>query len=166
LGSVAVGARDPVFTLYRTLLAYGAVAVFILAAGLIEFIHFEPFVETGGAHVHIAGVYAYDPVTKKTSGPDRRAFARDESFAAVVDWSTLPNSITVEAIWYDSFENVVGQVGPGKPSELKDMTVIPSGVPAGLKYHLPGDYIFAVERLAGGQAVEVLARRIVVVERT
>jgi hypothetical protein len=38
-------------------------------------------------------------------------------------------------------------------------------VPHDLKYHLPGEYIFAVERLAGGRPVEVLGRRLVEVLR-
>jgi hypothetical protein len=34
-----------------------------------------------------------------------------------------------------------------------------------LQHNLPGDYTFVVERLQGGVPVEVLARRIVLVER-
>jgi len=163
---VAAAARDPVDKLYRLLLAYGIVAIIILTAGVVEFLHFEPFGQTAGARASIVGVYQYDPATHKTEGPDRRTFARDESFATVVDWSTLPDSMTVEALWYDSFENVVGSVGAAKPSALANETVIPAAIPEGLRYHLPGEYIFAVERLDGGQPVEVLGRRIVLVERT
>jgi hypothetical protein len=163
---VAADQRDPVVTLYRTLLVYGLIALVILTAGLVEFLHFEPFGETAGVHAHIVGIYLYDPATGQTSGPDRRAFARGEQFAAVVDWSGLPDSITVQAVWYDSFGNIVGQVGPGKPSELKSHRTIPAEKPSGLKYHLPGEYIFAVERLDGGQPVEVLARRLTEVDRT
>ena len=165
LAGVAAGPRDPVFTLYRTLLAYGAVAILILLAGAAEFIYFEPFGKPAGVTVHIAGVYRYDPATHKTLGPDQRTFTRSDSFAAVVDWSGLPDSITVQAIWYDAFQNVVGGVGPGRPSELSADTVIPAKVAEGLKYHLPGQYIFAVERLDGNLPVEVLGRRIVLVER-
>ena len=71
LAGVAAGPRDPVFTLYRTLLAYGAVAILILLAGAAEFIYFEPFGKPAGVTVHIAGVYRYDPTTHKTFGPDR-----------------------------------------------------------------------------------------------
>ena len=110
-------------------------------------------------------MYRYDPTTHKTLGPDQRTFTRSDSFAAVVDWSGLPDSITVQAIWYDAFQNVVGGVGPGRPSELSADTVIPAKVAEGLKYHLPGQYIFAVERLDGNLPVEVLGRRIVLVER-
>ena len=158
--------RDPVVTLYRTLLVYGLIGLVILTAGLVEFLHFEPFGETAGVHARIAGVYLYDPGTGRTSGPDRRTFARNEQFAAVVDWSGLPDTFTVQAVWYDSFGNIVGQVGPGAPTRLNPHRIIPAEKPSGLKYHLPGEYIFAVERLQGGQPVEVLARRLIEVERT
>jgi len=163
---VAIAQRDPVVTLYRTLLVYGLVGLLILTAGLVEFIHFEPFGVTAGVHAQIAGVYVYDPPTGQTSGPDRGNFTRSEQFAAVVNWSNLPDNITVQAVWYDSFGNIVGQVGPAKPGDLKDHRVVPAEKPTGLKYHLPGQYIFAVERLQGDQPVEVLARRLVEVDRT
>ena len=52
-----------------------------------------------------------------------------------------------------------------KPSVLASDPAVPAVVPAGLKYHLPGQYIFAVERVNAGQPVQVLGRRIVLVER-
>jgi hypothetical protein len=61
---------------------------------------------------------------------------------------------------------VVAQVGPGNPTQLANQTVVPVAVPAGLKYNLPGQYIFVVERISGGVPVEVLARRIVLVVRS
>jgi hypothetical protein len=163
---VATAQRDPVVTLYRTLLVYGLVGLVILTAGLVEFLHFEPFGSNAGVRAHVAGVYLYDPSTGQTSGPDRTTFSRGEQFAAVVNWAELPDSLTVEAVWYDSFGNIVGQVGPGRPSILQDRDVIPAKKPSGLKFHLPGEYIFAVERVEGGQPVEVLARRLIEVERT
>jgi hypothetical protein len=157
---------DPVRTLYRTLILFAAVGIVILALGLFEFLYFEPPGQTTGATAHIVGVYQFDPGTQKTSGPDKRTFARDEHFAAIVDWSSLPNGITVDARWYDSFQVVVAQVGPGTPAQLADKIVVPVAVPSGLKYNLPGQYIFVVERISGGVPVEVLARRIVRVLRT
>lgn len=156
---------DPVRTLYRTLLGYGAFAIIVLIAGVAEYVHFEPLTTSASLHAKVIGVYAYDTATKQTSGPDRDRFARNEEFAAVVDWSGLPDSITVEAVWFDSFENVVGLVGPAPPSQLVDQTIVPARVPQGLKYHLPGEYIFAVERLDNGRPVEVIGRRVVYVER-
>ena len=156
---------DPVRTLYRTLLAYGAFAMLILIAGVAEFVHFEPFTASATTNARVVGVHMYDPATKQTSGPERERFARDEEFAAVVDWSGLPDNITVEAVWFDSFENIVGSVGPGTPVELRDRTIVPAEVPQGLKYHLPGQYIFAIERLDNGRPVEVIARSVVYVER-
>jgi hypothetical protein len=162
---VGASANDPVNTLYRILLTYGVIAVLILIAGAAEFAYFEPFSKSSGLKVHVVGVFEYDPATHQTSGPDQRMFSRRDSFAAVVDWSGLPKDITVRAVWFDSFENVVGGVGPGHPFELASSTIIPALVPQGLKYHLPGQYIFAVERFSGNLPVEVLARRIVLVER-
>lgn len=163
---VAIAQRDPVVTLYRTLLVFGLIGLVILTAGLVEFLHFEPFGVTAGVHAHIVGVYLYEPSAGQTSGPDRSTFKRSEQFAAVVNWSDLPENLSVQAVWYDSFGNIVGQVGPGRPGDLKDHRVVPAEKPTGLKYHLPGQYIFAVERLQGGRPVEVLARRLVEVERT
>ncbi len=163
---MATAQRDPVVTLYRTLLVYGLIGLVILTAGLVEFLHFEPFVETAGVHARIVGVYLYDAATQQTTGPDRNTFARDEQFAAVVDWSGLPDDFTVQAVWYDSFGNIVGQLGPGRVADLKDHRVVPAQKPNGLKYHLPGQYIFAVERLQGSLPVEVLARRLIQVLRS
>ncbi len=156
---------DPVSAPYRTLLVFAAVGVLILVAGVVEFAHFEPF-SSSGLHAHIVGVFQYDPGTSQTSGPDRQRFGRAEDFAAVVDWSGLPDSVSVQAVWFDSFQNIVGSAGPDKPSALAEHTTIPAAVPKDLKFHLPGEYIFAVERLTNGQPVEVLARRIIEVQRT
>jgi len=152
-------------TLYRTLLAYGAFAVLILVAGVAEYVHFEPFTSSASVQAKVIGVYVYDPTTKSTLGPDRDRFARNEQFAAVVDWSGLPENTTVEAVWFDSFQNIVGSVGPAAPSRLRNQTIIPAEVPQGLMYHLPGQYIFAIERLDSGRPVEVIGRRVVDVER-
>ena len=157
---------DPVRTLYRTLVLFAAVGIVILAGGLFEFLYFEPLGQATGVQAHIAGVYQYDPTTQRTSGPDKRTFARDEHFAAIVDWTSLPNDVTVDARWYNSFQVVVAQVGPGTPAQLANQTVVPVAVPAGLKYNLPGQYIFVVERISDGVPVEVLARRIVLVVRS
>jgi len=156
---------DPVRTLYRALLVFDVVAILILAIGLGEFLYFEPPGKTTGLAVRVA-IYQYDSTTKTTSGPERTTFARDQLFAAVVDWSSLPSDVIVDARWYDSFEAIVGRVGPGTPVELAGQTTIPVGFPAGLKDNLPGQYIFVVERFEGGVPVEVLARRFVLVDRT
>ena len=152
-------------TPYRTILAYGAIGIVIFIAGFVEYLHFEPFGPHSGVQAHITGVFSYDPKTNATSGSNRDSFTRSEQFAAVVDWSGVPDTFTVQAVWTDSFENVVGSVGPGTPSQLSGKTIIPAAVPEGLKYHLPGQYIFAVEKLEGGRPVEVLGRRIVFVDR-
>ncbi len=157
---------DPVRTLYRTILAFGAAGVLILTIGVVEFVHFEPFSQNSGTAANIVGVYAYDPATKATSGLDQGTFGRNQTFAAVVDWTSLPSNITVDARWYDSFENVVGHVGPATPAQLGPMSTVPVNVAEGFHHNLPGHYIFVVERLEGGQPVEVLARRIILVSRS
>ncbi len=156
---------DQVLTLYRTLLVFATVAVVILAVGLVEFVYFEPPGQTTGATARIVGAFEYDPATGHTTGTDRSSFTRAEEFAAVVSWSGLPADLSVDARWYDTFGSVVGRVGPSTPAQLGSQTIVPVIVPQGLQHNLPGHYTFVVERLKGGLPVEVLARRIVLVER-
>lgn len=158
--------NDQLMTLYRTLLVFATVGVVILAIGLIEFAYFERPGEASGIHARIDGVYKYDPATGKTGGPDRTEFHRNEQFAAVVDWSSMPSSIIVDARWYDSFGSIQGQVGPAQAADLASNPVVPVKVPQGYHYVLPGRYTFVVERLQGGVPVEVLARRFELVDRT
>ena len=156
---------DQVRTLYRTLLVYATVSLIIFAAGLAEFAYFEPFGQHSGLKVHIVGVYQYDADHHTTIGPDSNSFPRKVLFAAVVDWSSLPKDIVVDARWYDSFGNVVGGVGPDTPGKLAGKTVVPVHVTPPFHHMLPGHYTFVVERFEGGVPVEVLGRRIVAVER-
>jgi hypothetical protein len=100
------------------------------------------------------------------SGPDRSEFPRSGEFAAVVDWSSLPADLVVDARWYDSFGSLEGRVRPGTPSDLSNNNVVPVEVPPHFRYVLPGRYTFVVERLRQGVPVEVLARRFVVVDRS
>jgi hypothetical protein len=156
---------DEVRTLYRTLLVFAAVSLLILVAGLVEFAYFEPPGQHTGLKATIAGVYQYDPDHKTTVGNDRNAFPRTVQFAAVVDWSTLPNNVVVDARWYDGFGNVVGSVDPGTRDQLAGQAIVPVKVPPGFSHNLPGHYVFVVERYESGVAVEVIGRRVVLVER-
>jgi hypothetical protein len=157
---------DQLRVLYRTLLVFATVGTVILAIGLVEFVYFERPGEASGNKAHIVGVYAYDPTTKQVTGPDRSEFPRAGQFAAVVDWSSLPANLEVDARWYDSFGSLEGEVGPGRAGDLESDSVIPVQVPPGFRYVLPGRYTFVVERIEGGVPVEVLGRRFVVVDRT
>jgi hypothetical protein len=156
---------DQLRVLYRTLLVFATVGAAILAIGVVQFAYFEPIGQSSGASAHIQGVYVYDSTTGKTVGRDRYEFPRSGEFAAVVDWSSVPSNLTVDARWYDSFGLLVGQVGPASPGDLTDKSVIPVLVPEGFHYVLPGTYTFVVERLENGQPVEVIGRRFAHVDR-
>lgn len=158
---------DQLRVLYRTLLVFATVGVVILCIGLIQFAYFERPGEGTGLKAHIVGVFKYDPTAQTTGGPDRSEFARADDFAAVVDWTSLPADLLVDARWYDTFGSMRGQAGPARASQLTSQGTIPVEVPPDLHYVLPGRYTFVVERIgADGVPVEVLARRFVVVDRT
>jgi hypothetical protein len=159
-------AYDQLQVLYRTLLVFATVGVVILSVGLVQFVYFERPGEGTGVKAHIVGVYEYDPATRQTVQPDRSEFPRTAIFAAVVDWSSLPSNIVVDARWYDTFGSMRGEVGPARPPSLSAHGTIPVEVPPDLKFVLPGRYTFVVERVQGGVPVEVLARRFVLVDRS
>jgi len=157
---------DQTQTLYRTLLVFATAAVLILVIGLIEFVYFEPPGKVSGAKATIVGIYNYDPKTGQTFGSDESHFPRAQQFAAVVDWSSVPADLKVDARWYDAFGDVVGRLGPDTASQLVDQSVVPVVVPPEFHHSLPGQYMFVVERFEGSVPVEVLARRIIRVDRT
>jgi hypothetical protein len=157
---------DQLRVLYRTLLVFATVGVVVLAIGLIQFAYFERPGEASGIHARIVGVSKYDPTSGQTSGPDRSEFHRNEQFAAVVDWTSVPGNVIVDARWYDTFGSIEGYVGPAPAKDLVDHSVVPVAVPQGYHFVLPGRYTFVVERLQDGVPVEVLARRFEVVDRT
>ncbi len=156
---------DQLRVLYRTLLVFATVAMLVLGIGLVEFVYFEPPGETSGAKAHIVGVYRYDSQARQVVGGDQTQFPRSGEFAAVVDWSSIPDTLTVDARWYDVFGSLRGSAGPAHPSQLAGHSVVPVLVPPGYRYVLPGRYTFVVERLEDGMPVEVLGRRFVVVDR-
>lgn len=157
---------DQLRVLYRTLLVFATVGAAVLSLGLVQFVYFERPGESSGVQARIAGVYKYDPSSRQTSGPDRREFARSEQFAAVVDWTSIPGNLVVDARWYDSFGSIEGAVGPATAGDLVGSRIVPVKVPESYRYVLPGRYQFVVERLKDGVPVEVLARRFVVADRT
>src|SRR5450759_4017228 len=99
--AVSSAPYDQVQTLYRTLLVFATAAVVILAVGLVEFVYFEPPGQTSGARARIVGIFHYDPAAGTTLGADRSSFTRNEEFAAEVNWSGLPDNLSVDARWYD-----------------------------------------------------------------
>ena len=108
-------APDEILPLYRAIKLVGVLAIVIFAAGIVEFISFEPPGQSTGAVARITGIYAYDPVAKTFSGPPAERFPRSQPFAAVVDWSSIPAGTQVAARWFNSFGEVVGQAGPAPP---------------------------------------------------
>jgi len=156
---------DQLHTLYRTMLVFATVGVLILAVGLVEFVHFEPSGQTSGIKAHIAGIYLYDSATGSTIGPDKSEFSRTDEIAAVVDWSSIPSNLIVDAKWLDSFGDLVGRAGPASPAELTHEMIVPIVVPSGYHHILPGHYTFVVERIKGDIPVEVLGRRFILVDR-
>jgi hypothetical protein len=157
---------DQLRVLYRTLLVFATVGVVILCVGLVQFVYFERPGEETGVKAHIVGVYEYDTAAHKTVGADRSEFPRSAVFAAVVDWSSLPSNLVVDARWFDTFGSMRGEAGPAHPPDLQSHGVVPVEVPPDLHFVLPGRYTFVVERVAGGVPVEVLARRFIVVDRS
>ena len=159
------GRPDEILPLYRAIRLVGLMALLIFAVGLIEFLSFEPPGQATGTTARISGVYAYDTASQAITGQAQERFKRDQPFAAVVDWSSIPAQTTVAARWFDSFGEVVGQVGPAPAGDISTRAV-PVALPEGLRKNIPGTYLFVVERISHGQPVEVLARRLVEVERT
>jgi hypothetical protein len=157
-------APDEILPLYRAIKLMGVLAIIIFAAGIVEFISFEPPGQGTGAVARITGVYAYDPAARTVGGPAVERFARSQPFAAVVDWSSISPGTLVAARWFNSFGEVVGQAGPAPAESFGDVAV-PVALPAGLRENIPGTYLFVVERISRGQPVEVLARRLIVVDR-
>ena len=158
------GPADEILPLYRAVRLVGALAIVILAAGALEFLSFEPPGQATGTIARIQGIYRYDAGRDTVAGPPMERFGRTEPFAAVVDWASIPRGTRVAARWFDSFGEVVGQVGPDQVEALGSPAV-PVALPRGLRQNIPGTYLFVVERISHGQPVEVLARRLVEVER-
>ena len=157
-------APDEILPLYRAIKLMGVLAIVIFAAGIVEFVSFEPPGQDTGAVAQITGVYAYDPAAKTTSGPPAERFQRSQPFAAVVEWTSITPGTEVAARWFNSFGEVVGQAGPARAEAIGDAAV-PVALPSGLRENIPGTYLFVVERISRGQPVEVLARRLIVVDR-
>jgi hypothetical protein len=148
------------------MLALGAVAVVILALGLVTIFTFAPPGQHSGLKAHIVGVYPYDPAQHRVIGPPATHFLRTQSFAARVDWASLPGSAVVGAHWYNTLEEPVGGVGPATAASLAAQdALVPVMTPPGLHANLPGNYTLAVVRYSRGQPVELLGRDVVLVER-
>jgi hypothetical protein len=156
--------REDFRPLYWTMLGLGAAAVLILAVGFATLLRFAPPGERTGTRAHVVGVFPYDPGTGQVEGAPSTHFARDQPFAAEVDWQRLPSATIVSAEWFDSLDSQVGQVGPAAAGELAGrQAVVAVRTPPEFHANLPGTYTLIVVRYSRGQPVEVLATDSVVV---
>jgi hypothetical protein len=72
----------------------------------------------------------------------------------------------VGAHWYNSLEQEIGGVGPSLAGDLaRQGALVVEKVPEGGTGNLPGEYTMVVARYSGKQAVELLGRTSVLVER-
>lgn len=155
-------ARDEILPLYQAIVVVGIVALLVFFVGGVEFFLFEPVGQHTGLMARIEGVDLYRD--GHVEGSPRNEYSREEAFAAVVDWKSIPPELIVTARWFNSFGEIVGSVPPAPAGEMRPDPV-PVNVPAGLDKNLPGTYLFVVERVEHGQPVEVLGREFVRVER-
>jgi hypothetical protein len=154
-----VGA-DEIAPAYRLMLAAGLAGLLILSIGALQFIHYEPLGQRSGLHVHIVGIYSYDPQAGDIQGGNLDHIRAGKPFAAKVDWSSLPAQTQAAGRWYlGGFALDVGGAGPAAAGSLPELVPVSAG-----KQKLPAGHIsFVVERWSGGRAVEVLARKSIVV---
>jgi hypothetical protein len=75
--------------------------------------------------------------------------------------------VTVGAHWYNSLEQEIGGVGPVPAGALaRDRALVAQAPPPAGADDLPGQYTMVVARYSHGEAVELLGRTSVLVERT
>ena len=148
---------------FRFMIGLGGIGLAILLLGLVQFLGFEPVGQHTGARATISRVFAYDPRNPAAQGRDRHQFSPKETPAAAVDWGSLPPDMVVGGAWFSGvFAEPAGSLGPRPASELKGSEPVRVEHPDG-KQLQSGDYTFVVERYSGGQPVEVLARRTIIV---
>lgn len=151
---------DEIAPAYRLMVAAGAIGFLILSLGAFQFIHYEPLGQRSGLHARIVGIYAYDARSGEVRGDNLDHIGSGKPFAARVDWTSLPASTRVAGRWVVSgFAIDIGGTGPAAAGSLPEVIPATPG-----KQKLPaGRITFVVERWSGGRAVEVLARKSIVV---
>lgn len=157
-------AREDFRPLYWTMLGLGAVAVLILALGVVTLLRFAPLGQHTGYRAPVTGVYPYDSRSGRVDGPPSTHFRRDQPFAAHVEWGHLPPGVVVAARWYDSLDSQVGGVGPEPAGQLASRdALVPVVTPPERHANLPGSYSLKIVRYSGGQPVELIESETVVV---
>lgn len=148
------------------MLSLGVVAVAIFALGFVVLLRYAPIGQRTGYEARIVGVFRYDPEKDEVFGEPSNLFRLGQPFAAKIDWTSLPGTVTAGARWYNTLQEPVGQAGPASASELaRDQPIVPVRTPSKYQGNLPGSYTLVVLRYTGGRPVEVLGQRTVEVQR-
>lgn len=139
------------------MLVLGAVSVVLLLLGLTNLVEASmPWAHTG-AHTQVLGVYAYNPGTHAL-GTSGNTFPRGTPFAARVDWSSLPPSLDVQAVWYDPNQTAVGGSSRGTAGQLAAQQAV---APMTRVKGPPGRYTLLVLHYVGNKPIEILGRQYV-----
>jgi endonuclease YncB( thermonuclease family) len=147
---------------YWTMLALGAVSAVLLLLGLTNLVVATmPWAHTG-LHVRVSGVYPYDRESGRVSGSPRRKFPQGRTFAARVNWSSLPSGLNVGAAWYDDNETQVAAI---TPAAAGDLAARHATVPMTDTNAPPGAYTVLVMHYVDGRPIEILGRTTVRITR-
>jgi hypothetical protein len=150
--------RDDLQAPFWTMLALGAVSATLLVLGLGNLIVASmPWAHTG-LKVQVTGVYPYDPQAHTVSGTATTTFRSGELFAGRVSWDSLPATLEVGGVWYDSQQQQVTSPAPQEAGQLAAQQAV---VPMTDTRLLPGRYQLLVMHYVDGRPIEILGRRTV-----
>lgn len=154
--------RDDLTAPYVLLLAVGLFSSLIILLAFGQLIQGTAPWQHVNVQAHIEGVYGYDPATGRTTAGAQTTFREGETFAARVDWRSLPQGLQVGARWYDDSGVDWGGIQPGTAGQLAAGGV--SLVPMVRTDATAGVYTVDVMRYSGGRPVQILGRAQVTVK--
>lgn len=146
--------RDGLAAPYITLLAVGIVSFLIILLAFGQLVQGTAPWQHVSARARIEGVYRYDARTGRVLSGPHTHFQKGQTFAARVDWSSLPSRLQVGARWYDDTGTDWGGIQPGTPQQLKNGGF--SLVPMVRTDAPPGTYTLDVMRYSGGRPAQIL----------